>query len=76
MRDGDWKLVTDDKGRAELYHSPDDWSEAKDAAGEHPEMVAQLSAKLEAWKATLPTEPAANCMSKDKRGAKPDKVQD
>ena len=71
VRDGDWKLVTDDAKRTELYRSPDDWAEGKDLAKQHPEIVSQLSAKLTAWRATLPKEPSPEFISKEKtRGRK------
>ena len=68
VRDGDWKFVTDDGKRAELYRSPDDWAEAKNVAKENPEVVAKLSAELAAWKASLPKEPSPKFISKEGRG--------
>jgi N-acetylgalactosamine-6-sulfatase len=68
VRDGDWKLVTDNGRRAELYHSPDDWAEARNVAKENPEIVTKLSAELAAWKASLPKEPAKEFISKGGRG--------
>jgi len=73
VRDGDWKLVTDGHNRTELYRSFDDWSEQQNLAQEHPGKLAELTAKLTAWKATLPKEPAAECISKEgraRRGAR------
>ncbi len=67
VRDGDWKLVTDNASRKELYHSPDDWAEGRNVAKEHADIVAKLSAKLEAWKTTLPKEPAQEFISKEGR---------
>jgi hypothetical protein len=67
VRDGDWKLVMDDQNRRELYRLPDDWSEQHDLAKERPDKVAELTAKLTDWKASLPKEPAAQCISKEGR---------
>lgn len=65
IREGDWKLLMDYEGkRVELYDIPNDPSESNDLAAQHPERVARMRAKLEAWKATLPTEPPAHCISK------------
>lgn len=66
VRSGDWKLITDDGQRAELYQTPDDWAEAKNLAAENPEMVAQLSAKLIAWKATLPKDAPPQFLSRER----------
>lgn len=68
IRSGDWKLVTDDARRIELYRAPDVWEEARNVAKEHLEVVAKLSAELQAWKASHPKEPAADSISKDVRG--------
>ena len=68
VRDGDWKLVTDDAKRAELYRLPDDWAEAKNLAKENPEIVARLTRSLAAWKATLPKEPSPEFITKEGRG--------
>jgi len=58
VRNGDWKLVTDNDQRAELYHIAEDRYEAHDLAEKHPEIVAQLRTLIEQWKATLPKEPS------------------
>jgi arylsulfatase A-like enzyme len=70
VRDGDWKLVTDDDTRAELYHISEDRAEAHNLAAQHPEIVAKLRGKLDDWKASLPKEPPADCLSKRRRTAK------
>jgi N-acetylgalactosamine-6-sulfatase len=67
VRDGDWKLVMDDQNRRELYHLPGDWSEQHDLAKERPDKLAELTAELTAWKALLPKEPAADCISMEGR---------
>jgi arylsulfatase A-like enzyme len=64
IHDGDWKLLRDDGQRVELYRLTMDRGEQQNVAAEHPEIVAQLSAKLDAWKATLPKEPPRDCLSR------------
>ena len=58
MRDGNWKLHLPRKqrGAPELYDLSVDPSESHNIADEHPDAVKQLSKKLKAWSATLPTE--------------------
>ena len=62
--DGDWKLLRDEGQRVELYHLTDDGGEQTNVAAGHPEIVARLSAGLDAWKAALPKEPPADCLSR------------
>jgi len=65
IRDGDWKLLmTNDGKRKELYNIPKDNQEKKNQAKNHPEIVDKLSKKALAWKASLPTEPPLNSLSK------------
>ncbi len=64
IHDGDWKLLTDDQNRVELYRLADDRAEATNLAKTNPEVVQQLTAKLDAWKATLPEKLPADCLSK------------
>jgi arylsulfatase A-like enzyme len=59
VRDGDWKLLTNDEGRRELYHMTEDWSEQKNVLEGNPEIVQKLNEKLDAWKASLPKDPPA-----------------
>lgn len=50
IRSGDWKLIFyHEDGRNELYHLGRDVGEQNNLAGKHPEKVAVLKAKLEAW---------------------------
>ncbi|HUQ73051.1 MAG TPA: sulfatase/phosphatase domain-containing protein, partial [Planctomycetaceae bacterium] len=70
VRDGDWKLLVDDDRRAELYRVSEDRAEAHNLAGQRPEIVAQLREKLADWRASLPTELLADCLSKRRRSAK------
>ena len=51
IRAGDWRLVEFfEDGQSELYNLNDDIGEANDLAGEMPEKVAELKAKLAAWR--------------------------
>jgi arylsulfatase len=72
VRDGRWKLVA--KGRAgawELYDFSADRTEMHDVAAGHPDKVAELSAKWEAWAARARVKPypadAANKPGKKKK---------
>ena len=59
IREDRWKLIHPTRkngGELELYDILADPSEAKNVAAEHPEAVKQLSAKVQAWVATLPKE--------------------
>jgi arylsulfatase len=50
VRDGDWKLVrTGRGGHWELYHITGDRVEMHDVAGDHPDMVENLSKQWDAW---------------------------
>lgn len=65
IRDGQWKLlVNNEREMLELYDLNNDWAEKQDVSAEHPEVVKQLSAKLDAWKSSLPTTPSQNGLSK------------
>ena len=75
MRDGDWKLVSDNSSRKELYYWADDWAEARDVAKEHPDILAKLSVQLEAWKATLPKVAAQEFISKEGRVKRRDEAK-
>ncbi len=51
IRSGDWKLISyheADRGE-ELYNLADDIGEQDDVASEHPEKVAELKKRLDAW---------------------------
>jgi N-acetylgalactosamine-6-sulfatase len=68
IRDGRWKLITNgEMQRTELYDLESDWAEAKDVSAEHPEMVRDLSARLTAWKDSMPLEPKAHTVSKHRK---------
>ena len=69
--DRQWKLLTTaDAKRVELYDIANDAIETKDIATEKPELVKELIAKLEAWKATLPTQPTGDVFSKEREKLK------
>ena len=73
VREGDWKLaLTDDAKRIELHRLSDDRAESTDVAKAHPDIVARLTKLVFDWKATLPKQPDAACISATDRGkAKP-----
>jgi N-acetylgalactosamine-6-sulfatase len=56
MREGKWKLHAGSRraGETELYDLSVDPSESRNVAEAHPEVVAGMTAKLEAWVAELP----------------------
>jgi len=58
IRDGQWKLHYPNSRREELalYDITTDPGEKTNLAGQHPDIVQRLSAKIEAWQATLPKE--------------------
>jgi N-acetylgalactosamine-6-sulfatase len=64
IRDGDWKLLTDGKERKELYRITEDEGEIHEIASQEPEIVNRLQGMLDAWKASLPKEPPADCICK------------
>lgn len=65
IREGKWKLlVSEDRRRRELHDIPADRAEAHNLAGQHPEVVGELLAKLESWLAGLPEEANPECFSK------------
>jgi N-acetylgalactosamine-6-sulfatase len=54
-RDGKWKLLINPDGEgAELHDIPADPEERANLAQDHPDVVQELSAKLLAWRKTLP----------------------
>jgi N-acetylgalactosamine-6-sulfatase len=68
IRDGRWKLITNKElDRTELYDMENDWAETTDVADKNPDVVKDLTAKLNTWKATLPTEPKASCCSIERK---------
>ena len=68
IREGKWKLLVNrDSQKIELYNLDDDWAEKKDLAGDYPEVVKQLSEKLDAWKRGLPNEAPESAFSKGRK---------
>jgi len=54
IRAGDWKLLEFfEDGRLELYNLRDDMGEAADLSGEMPDRVADLHARLRAWRQAI-----------------------
>ena len=51
------------KEQIELYDLKTDWSEQKNLVSEKPEVAQKLSAKLDAWKASLPDKPSSTALS-------------
>ena len=69
--DRQWKLLTTaDAKRVELYDIAADALETQDLATEKPELVKEIMAKLEAWKATLPAQPGGDVISKEREKLK------
>ena len=65
--DQQWKLLSNRDGRhRELYDIAADPLETKDVAGDLPEVVNGLVAKLESWKATLPEAPSGDVFSAER----------
>ena len=71
VRDGKWMLLEnrEDK-KAELYNLKGDWAQKKDLAANRPEVVARLSQEIDEWKASLPTKPSENALSKARSNKK------
>jgi N-acetylgalactosamine-6-sulfatase len=66
MRDGEWKLFADTKGKqVELYNVVQDRAETKELSQQHPEVIARMTQALNAWKETLPKTPNPDCVSKN-----------
>lgn len=64
VRVGAWKLLYNQKlGKTELYNIETDWAETNNVAAQHPELVAELTRKIKAWKKTLPEHPDVSCLS-------------
>jgi arylsulfatase A-like enzyme len=56
IRSGAWKLLARGNGEgAELYNIVDDPSETRNLAAERPEIARRLTARLVAWRRTLPS---------------------
>lgn len=65
--DGPWKLLTNrDGSHAELYNIATDALEENDLAKTSPEVVTELTTKLEVWKTSLPAKPTGNVFSSER----------
>ena len=65
VREGPWKLLYHrDKGATELYNVATDRNESYDVSADYSAIVKDLSAKVVAWKESLPPAPPAHCISK------------
>lgn len=65
--DQNWKLVANrDSSYVELYDIAADVYEKNDLKEEKPQVVEQLLAKLNAWKATLPAKPTGDVFSAER----------
>ena len=66
--DQNWKLLSNPDGsHAELYDVAKDPMERDDLSASQTEIVADLLAKIEAWKATLPAEPSGDVFSSERK---------
>lgn len=60
VRDGRWKLLCEyDGSQAELYDLAADGGEQANVAGDHPDIVADLKARLLAWHESMPPDNGA-----------------
>ncbi|MFP6659637.1 MAG: sulfatase [Pirellulales bacterium] len=58
IRSGDWKLVEAfETGKLSLYNLVDDIGETSDLSGKEPAKVAELHAKLKAWRSDVGADP-------------------
>ncbi|MBK1881803.1 sulfatase-like hydrolase/transferase [Luteolibacter pohnpeiensis] len=57
VRDGDWKLLCQyDGSKPKLFSMKNDREETKNVAEKHPKIVKELTEKVLAWNATMPTD--------------------
>ena len=65
--DQNWKLLSNPDGsHFELYDIVEDPLEKEDLSASKPEIAADLLARIEAWKATLPEEPSGDVFSSER----------
>lgn len=68
VRDGPWKLFVHHDGTgAELYNIPRDKAEEQNVAAANPELVKELTAKVQAWQKSLPPSPARDSVATSHR---------
>lgn len=71
VRSGKWKFLCEyDGSEPELYDMESDRGETNSAVAGHPEVVAELTAKLLGWNKTMPTDNGATYVHKQKKKAK------
>ncbi|WP_345268213.1 sulfatase-like hydrolase/transferase [Nibrella viscosa] len=69
MRQGQWKLLTNDNGSGtELYNLAIDPSEKNDVSAQEPSLVSTMKAKLLAWRKALPATTVPATPEKPKPG--------
>lgn len=69
VRKGDWKLVCKYPGPWELYHMATDRTETRDVAALHPDVVAELAARYDAWSTRCGVIPWAELLARRAAGA-------
>ncbi|MEQ1860092.1 MAG: sulfatase-like hydrolase/transferase [Chthoniobacteraceae bacterium] len=67
VREGDGKLLLSrDAQRVELFRLPEDGFEKTNLSQQEAAEVMRLKARLDTWTATLPKQPAMNCLSSER----------
>jgi len=67
IQEDNWKMLINEKtGRRELYNITEDWAEANNVIEQYPEKAQELENKMMQWKETLPKNPPADCVSKER----------
>lgn len=67
VREGPWKLFyRGAEAASELYNVVTDRNESRDVSADYPSLVKDLSAKVMAWKESLPTAPPVHCISTER----------
>ncbi len=68
VRQGNWKLLLGkEPEQVELFQFPQDRLEQENVQERRANQVERLKGLLEAWQATLPAEPAEDCLSAERR---------
>ncbi|MFS0725403.1 arylsulfatase [Paenibacillus sp. 1P07SE] len=72
IREAEWKLVRNFPGDWELYNLNEDRAELRDCLAEHPDIVARLSERYEAWASrcgVIPRERIVAAKQRTRKGA-------